>query len=78
MKNANKLVTNDIKVFIAAFCQQSVSRDKCERNQQNKRTKFVSARRSFSLVQDRLYEVAAATAPQNIRAANASRIRLWP
>jgi len=37
MKNANKIVTNDLRVFIEAFCQQSVSRDKCETSYKNKK-----------------------------------------
>ena len=30
IKNANRIVINDIKVFMAAFCQQSANCDKCE------------------------------------------------
>jgi len=34
---ANRIVINDVKVFMAASCQNSVAGDKCETNQEKTR-----------------------------------------
>ena len=42
---ANRIVINDVKVFMVACCQRSVAGDKRETNQKNKTMRFISARR---------------------------------